>query len=40
MIKSFRDRRSASLHDGVAIKGVPAEVLRLGRFFGVDRSGS
>ncbi|PIO97260.1 type II toxin-antitoxin system RelE/ParE family toxin [Pleomorphomonas carboxyditropha] len=28
MIKSFRDRRTASLNQGVAVKGVPADVLR------------
>jgi toxin HigB-1 len=28
MIKSFRDRRTAGLHEGVAVKGVPADVLR------------
>lgn len=28
MIKSFRDRRTAGLYDGVAVKGVPADVLK------------
>lgn len=28
MIKSFRDRRTASLHEGIAVKGVPSDVLR------------
>ncbi|MBS1183566.1 MAG: hypothetical protein H6Q99_3446 [Proteobacteria bacterium] len=28
MIKSFRDRRTASLNEGVAVKGVPADVLQ------------
>ncbi len=28
MIKSFRDRRTASLNQGVAVKGVPGDVLR------------
>ncbi|WP_237151793.1 type II toxin-antitoxin system RelE/ParE family toxin [Oryzibacter oryziterrae] len=28
MIKSFRDRRTADLHDGLAAKGLPADVLK------------
>ncbi len=28
MIKSFRDRRTASVYEGVAVKGVPADVLK------------
>ena len=28
MIKSFRDRRTSSVYEGVAVKGVPADVLK------------
>lgn len=28
MIKSFRDRRTAGLHGGNAVKGIPSDVLR------------